>query len=231
MMILVLLFPLILYYEFGAVFVLNEAGEGSPLVARTMISTLFGIFGVAGLHLPAVLLIAALLAQHLLSRDSWRVSPRWLGVMVGESLLWCLPILVMGGVLGVITLGATTELGLTPLEASVISVGAGLYEELVFRLAIMVGIHALLVEICGVKSKIADWLAAAASAVAFAAYHGLGPGGSLDGAVALFYLGAGLLLAWLFLTRGFGIAAGAHTAYDLVVLLLLPGIIGNGSAT
>lgn len=225
LVVLVFLAPLIVFYEIGAVFVLNEADDGTLLVARSLISTLFGLFGVVGLHLPAALLVAVLLGQHAVGKHAWRVPWRTPLVMAGESLLWSLPILVLGGVLGVITLGAAAATEITMLEGSIIAVGAGLYEELVFRFALIAMIHVLLVEVCGVKPELSDWLAIIGSSVAFAAYHGLGPAGG-EGAIAVFYLGAGVLLAWLFLTRGLGIAAGAHAVYDLLVLLVLPTIAG-----
>ncbi|MGP1272229.1 MAG: CPBP family glutamic-type intramembrane protease [Phycisphaerales bacterium] len=227
-MVLVFLLPLVMFYEIGAATVLHEGERGSPLVARTLISTLFELFGVVGLHLPAVLLVVVLLAQHAVGRRPWRVPWAVPPLMAVESLVWALPLLVMGGVLGVVAVGGTPPLGVGPFEASVVAIGAGIYEELVFRFALIAGMHLLLVEVCGVREQVADWLSLVGSAVAFSAYHGLGPGGSMDASLAAFYLGAGLLLAWLFLIRGLGIAAGAHAVYDLVVLLVLPALGERG---
>ena len=64
-------------------------------------------------------------------------------------------------------------------------------------------------------------LAAALSALAFAAAHNVGPHGErFDGPVFLFRAIAGVYLAIVFQMRGFGVAVGAHTGYDLLVGVL-----------
>ncbi|MEM8757191.1 MAG: CPBP family intramembrane glutamic endopeptidase [Planctomycetota bacterium] len=225
LVVLVFLLPLILAYEVGAVLLLNEAALGTPLVARSIIASTFGLFGVAGLHLPAVLLIVVLLAQHAVANDPLRVGARTLVIMLAESAVWAMPLLVLAMVLGLIAVGGPSADDLW--RVGTIAIGAGLYEELVFRLAMIAGVHALLVDVCGVRSKPADVLALIASTIAFAAYHRLGPEGEAVLAVTVFYLIAGLLLGWLFLARGLGIAVGAHAAYDLAVLVVLPALAGG----
>jgi len=58
-----------------------------------------------------------------------------------------------------------------------------------------------------------------ASAAMFAAHHHR-PFGSepFDPVKFLFRTGAGLYLAGIFLFRGFGIAAGGHAFYDIIVV-------------
>ena len=215
------LLPGVVFYEAIAVTVLEEGGGDSLLTSRNLIHTLFEVFGVIGVHLPGVLLLATLLAQHLIARERWSVRLRVLPLMLAESLVWSLPILVLAGVMGYIT-----GLGEPPpvLPAAAIAVGAGLYEEFVFRLVLIAAVHALLVDICGVREPVGRWFAVAASVFAFASYHGIGTGGSIDVAAVVFYSLAGLLLSWLFLTRGLGIAAGAHAVYDLLLLVVVPAV-------
>lgn len=216
------LLPGVLFYEVVAVTVLGEDGGGSALTSRNLIHTLFEVFGVIGVHLPGVLLLATLLAQHLIAREPWTLRVRALPLMLAESVLWSLPILVLAGVMGYLA-----DLGDPPaaLPASGIAVGAGLYEEFVFRFVLIAAVHALLVDLCAVRESIGRWLAVAASVFAFASYHGIETGGSIDLAAAAFYGLAGLLLSWLFLTRGLGIAAGAHAVYDLLLLVALPALL------
>lgn len=219
--------PLIVLYEIGAITLLGETSADSPLIARTLIASLLSLFGVVGLHLPAVLLVAVLLAQHLMTRERWRTSPKAVLGMWLESCVWALPFLVLGGVLGVVGFGSFEGSRIDPAAGATLALGAGLYEEFVFRMLLMLAVHALLTDVCGVRRGPADVMAVIASAVAFAAYHGQGDSGV--NAAAVFYLASGLLLGWLYLVRGFGIAAGAHTAYDLVVLALLPALLGGVS--
>lgn len=223
--VLAFVLPLVVFYEVCALTLLDEPSRGSPLVARDLIGDLFRLFGVVGIHLPAALLVVTLVAQHLIARDRLSVSPRVVGLMVGESALWTMPLVVLAGVLGLIGLGAGSPRGI--MSDAAIAVGAGLYEEFVFRLVLIAGLHLVLVEVSGVRERLADAIAVAGSAVAFASYHGLGAGGGLDPTLAGFYLAAGVLLGWLFLTRGLAIAAGAHVGYDAVVLVLLPRLGGG----
>jgi hypothetical protein len=61
-------------------------------------------------------------------------------------------------------------------------------------------------------------LAAAAAALAFAAAHHVGPYGEpVRPDYFVFRAAAGLYFTVLFVTRGFGIAVGAHAGYDVLV--------------
>lgn len=215
------LLPGVLFYETVAVTRLGEDGGGSVLTSRNLIHTLFEVFGVIGVHLPGILLLVTLLAQHVIAKDSWRPRFRLLPIMLAESLLWSLPILVLAGVMGF--LGSSGEAP-PVLPASAVAVGAGLYEEFVFRFVLIAAVHALLVDLCAVKERVGRWLAVGASVFAFASYHGIQTGAGIDVAAASFYGLAGLLLSWLFLTRGLGIAAGAHAVYDLLILVAIPAL-------
>ncbi len=215
------LLPGIVFYEAVAVAVLGEDGGGSVLTSRNLIHTLFEVFGVIGVHLPGILLVATLLAQHLIMRDSWRVRPTVLLAMLAESVLWSLPILVLAGVMGLL---APMVEPAPALPAAAVAVGAGVYEEFVFRFVLIAAVHALLVDLCSVKERVGRWLAVGASVFAFASYHGIQTGSGIDVPAAAFYVLAGLLLSWLFLARGLGIAAGAHAVYDLLILVLLPAL-------
>lgn len=219
--VLAFLFPLVVFYETAAVLVLDEDGGASLLTSRNLIHTLFEVFGVVGVHLPGVLLIATLVAHQLIARERWGLKPVVPVGMLAESCVWAIPILVLAGILGLIGLGGEAP---PPVPASAIAVGAGVYEEFVFRLVLIAAVHALLVDICGVRDTIGRWLAVAASVFAFASFHGIESGGGIDVTSAAFYGIAGLFLSWLFLTRGLGIAAGAHAVYDLLLLVVLPAI-------
>jgi membrane protease YdiL (CAAX protease family) len=97
------------------------------------------------------------------------------------------------------------------------SVGAGIYEEVLFRLVLFTGL-AWLLRRFGAGPLAATLFAAMISAVLFAVAHHLGPyGESFDNYVFVFRTVAGLYFTVLFRSRGFGVAVGAHTCYDLLV--------------
>jgi hypothetical protein len=101
----------------------------------------------------------------------------------------------------------------------VFSIGAGLYEELLFRL---LGIHffaALCVQVLALPRSVSLNLAVLGAASLFGVYHFKSVSELRLGAF-LFYAGAGLYLGYVFVLRGFGIAVAAHALYDIMVVAL-----------
>ncbi|MEI7688106.1 MAG: CPBP family intramembrane glutamic endopeptidase [Planctomycetota bacterium] len=100
-------------------------------------------------------------------------------------------------------------------------VGAGIYEETIFRL-IGFSLLRLLFLIGDLRPRRATILAAGVSAVLFAAAHHMGGGSEhINATVFLYRMLAGLYFTAVFQTRGFGIAVGAHAGYDVLVGLIL----------
>jgi membrane protease YdiL (CAAX protease family) len=98
-------------------------------------------------------------------------------------------------------------------------VGAGIYEEVLFRLLLFGGVMALLGRL-GTSGLLAFLLAAGGSALAFAAAHNAGAE-PFDGYAFLFRTLAGLYFTLVFQLRGCGVAMGAHACYDVLVGVLL----------
>jgi hypothetical protein len=107
------------------------------------------------------------------------------------------------------------------LEQIVSYVGAGIYEETLFRLLLFSGLMHLL-SYADFSNVLAVTLAAASSALLFAGAHHLGPYGEpFHLYVFLFRTLAGLYFAVIYQLRGFGVAVGAHAGYDVLVGLLI----------
>ncbi|MGL6095764.1 MAG: CPBP family intramembrane glutamic endopeptidase [Fimbriiglobus sp.] len=106
----------------------------------------------------------------------------------------------------------------TPAAGEVITyVGAGVYEEVIFRLGLF-SLAAFLLRVVKVPWPAGIILAALGSALAFAAAHHVGPNGEpMVPARFLFRTAAGLFFTVLYVLRGFGIAVGAHAGYDILV--------------
>lgn len=112
-----------------------------------------------------------------------------------------------------------------PLKIALPLVGAGLYEEFLFRLVTLTGVAGLL-SFIGVDSWTGFCLAALFSAWFFAAAHHWGANSqAYDGRVFSFRFAAGLVFSLVVVLRGFGIAVGGHTLYNLLV-----GLPGNWTA-
>ena len=96
-------------------------------------------------------------------------------------------------------------------------VGAGIYEEVLFRLVMFGGLCAVL-QTAMVPKRTAVTMAALTAALLFAAAHHIGPHGEpVDGYNFLFRALAGLYFTLLYQLRGFGVAVGAHACYDVLV--------------
>ncbi len=69
-----------------------------------------------------------------------------------------------------------------------------------------------------VPSFFACTLAVTASSLLFSlAHHAGAPGEAFTWFAFIFRWLAGVFFAWVFVVRGFGVAVGTHTAYDMLV--------------
>ncbi len=101
-----------------------------------------------------------------------------------------------------------------------LAVGAGIFEELMFRGVLLAGLYALLKHAIGADRFTAAALSIVLSAYLFSDYHHWGATGEpYDPYVFAFRFHAGLCLGALFLWRGLGIAAFAHGFYDVLVMV------------
>jgi membrane protease YdiL (CAAX protease family) len=102
-----------------------------------------------------------------------------------------------------------------------IAIGAGLYEEMLFRLIGMALLHFILADLIGAPQKWATAGAVILSALAFAAYHQ-----PADATAWATYILSGVYLGTVYGMRGFGIVVGTHALYDVLVLAVGPAISG-----
>ena len=95
------------------------------------------------------------------------------------------------------------------------SLGAGLYEELFFRVLLVTGLAAGARVVLGLGKRGSGILAAIVGAFIFSAFHYIGPyGDPLQLQSFVFRMLSGLAFSALYLLRGFGIAAWTHALYD-----------------
>lgn len=236
---LVFLLPLVIAYEVGSVvYLFGESSTGETIRAHEQLSRVLGAFGTSGVgvFLPGALLIAVLMTWHVLSKDPWRLRASVLGGMLVESILWTVPLLVLGAMaqrvanetLSAAAVNGASAIASTPTPTKLtLAIGAGLYEELLFRLFGIAAIHFVLADLFRMKPRPAIVIAVAISAIAFALYHdttvfsggGTGGVGGLDPERFAFLTIAGIYLGGIFVLRGFGIVVAAHALYDVVVFL------------
>jgi len=214
----VLVCPLLLVYEVGILWLGAPVRNGADLLLRR---------GFEALSERGFLLFNAVLALALglsLVRVS-RVGPRLVPagpLLMAEGLLCALllgPVVQwVGDQLGA-ALSAARDPGRDLALSAVLAVGAGVYEELVFRLLLMRGTLWLLRRVGGMHGIAAGVVAVAVSSLVFALFHHVGPGAEPFTSEAFAFRSlAGLLLAGLFAFRGLAVAVYAHAFYDLMLL-------------
>lgn len=218
---LLFILPMLLFFEVGIYMRQNGVpGGGSQLVAAFLIERVIMEIGAGrfGYIFPGLAVIAILLAAHLAAKHPWKFDLFVLPGMLGESLIWAVPLLAFNRVLYQALL-AGAAIHDRWLDQVIRSFGAGLYEELVFRLILITGLDILLVNIFKLNRTASRVFAVLASAALFAAQHhpplGADPFMLTD---FMFRTAAGIYLAGLFLFRGFGIAAGCHVFYNVIVI-------------
>jgi hypothetical protein len=102
-----------------------------------------------------------------------------------------------------------------------LSLGAGLYEELLFRVVLVGALGALARRALGLGPAPAGAVAVLGGATLFALAHHVGAYGEpFTLAAFTFRALAGLFFSALYVLRGFGIAAWTHALYDVGVLVL-----------
>lgn len=250
------LLPLLAVYELGTV-LLSLQGDATTqrILAEAFLKQFFSVFGFASVHLPAITVVVVLLAWHLARRKQRDpVAPQWRTLigMLAESLILTLPLFVLqlltqramyspgGGeslsmVLQAVT-GSTSASGTAGTSGNaagwasqlLLSFGAGIYEELVFRLLGIAVLGLLLEDVLALPRAWAGLIAVAVSSLAFAWYHFWGTGAPIAPGLFAFYAIAGVYFAGVYVLRGFGIVVAVHAFYD-VLIVSAPLLASRGS--
>jgi hypothetical protein len=219
--------PLVIVYEGGVLRLGGATPESLRTGADTWMRQALGSLGLADHWLLPLLLVVILMGWQVLSFRDWRFSPGILAGMLAESLVWAV---VLVGISRLIDLGfsyleqtgpailAVDPGGPPPRLASLIGyLGAGVYEETLFRL-ILVPVFFRTLRFLQTPQVPASTLAVTGSALLFAlAHHAGAPGEAFTWYAFVFRWMAGVFFAWVFVLRGFGIAVGTHTLYDILV--------------
>ena len=219
---LLLVAPLLLVFHAGS------ASVEAPLFATRDLARILGVFGSTAWYLPPLLVAAVLMIQHAVRRDRWRLEGGVLAGMVVESVLWALPLLAINYLCSLL-LSAGGALGAQDAASTVSAlqaVGAGVYEEFVFRLILLGLVTWIFTNVLEVRKR-KDWvtlLVLVASSLAFSLYHFSWPADAVGVAFNwgdfTWRAAAGVCLGLIYATRGFGIAVGAHVTWNLYVVLL-----------
>ncbi len=216
--------PLLILYEVGIVWVNSGRSGVIRISSESVLKSLFSTFGLTHeLLLLGVTLILGIAIMIWERKKKVAFSIRYPGLMILESSVYA--------VLLAFFVSGLTALMLSPLmilqeEQSlglamnlVLSLGAGIYEELLFRVILVGGLFWLLKKIFPDRTKLMYIVAAVIGALSFSFVHHIGNMGdpwTLD--VFLYRTIFGLVFNVVFLIRGFAIVAWTHAIYDVMVV-------------
>ncbi len=200
---LALLGPLVVVYEIARL----AWPAGGGLLAPELIRSLLAWFGLSGTWLPALALVVTLVVMQARSGLAWRLRASTPLLMLVEGLVLALPLLTLDRLL----IAGAAGSGL------IRAIGAGIYEELLFRLYLLTGMLWLFRDMLRAQRG-AVTAAVLGSAAIFAMCH-FAPLGRAGFALGPFveYLLAGAYLGMLYRWRGIGIAAACHILYDAII--------------
>src|SRR5213078_1894532 len=199
--------PLLLFYQVLALLLAHgerSIRNGADVILQALFTAAAGAWG------PPLFMVCLIGGGlWLVTRDMRAHGSRLRGgvfaAMLGESIALAL---IFGFVVGSVTSGVLGMLQTLALPGGaghemdwwtrlMLSLGAGIYEELLFRV-LLVG--------------------ALAAAAIFSAFHYIGPYGDRWQLYSFaFRMVAGLFFSALYLVRGFGITAWTHALYDVLL--------------
>lgn len=221
---IVLVLPLVIFYELGAL-VTGELNGVDLVTVRLLhwLGTRWFVIAQAGL---LALLLGTSIVLRRRQRSAWdRLLPVVLESGVYALTLGTLIVFVLVEVFGLrpqLAAAAGGQVSRGWLATLVVSAGAGVHEELLFRL-VGVSLPALLLgRVFGMRRWIAVGGSMILSSLCFALAHHLGLHGEPISWWALSYrFCAGMVFAVLFWWRGFATAVYTHALYDVYVLFLV----------
>lgn len=216
--------PLLILYE--VLIIISQPSGGIPvrLGAEIWIKQLMFYF--TGNTLLFTVILVLVLGVYIFYKERKRDidwNPGYFMMMIAESVVWALILaLIISNFVGYLfQFQAVGAGGVTRLQMLALSIGAGLYEELVFRVLLVYGLIKT-GELIFTNRRAVVTVSVIFAAFVFSSVHYFGSlGDGFAWPSFLFRFLFGLALNLLLVIRGFGIAACTHSLYDVILVLFL----------
>ncbi|MCE5186273.1 MAG: CPBP family intramembrane metalloprotease [Planctomycetaceae bacterium] len=239
---LIYLLGFLLFYEVGTLLIQPETWQSLAepqmrVVAFVWVQDLLKYLGFSArmtwVAAPLVVVVI-LLALQFTSKKSWKINFGDFVLMTAECIFLSIPLIVLSLLLN----RASPEQGAAVVTASpglehrllvdvITGIGAGIYEELIFRLIMICLLMLLFQDLCGLDRKASIIISVFISAVLFSVHHHFFfanghfyRGDSFTVGKFIFRALAGVYFAVLYAVRGFGITAGSHAFYNIIAAVL-----------
>jgi membrane protease YdiL (CAAX protease family) len=195
----------------------NSVMRNAPEVwLRTLLNTL----GISHYHISFVMITAAILAIPLFYNPGLMIRKRIFALLVVESIIW-------GAISGLLIqlVIANLFMATNSVSGSIIgdlglAIGAGLFEELFFRVILTSGLLWILMKLVRVK-WLSITIAVVLASILFSLAHYVGSAGDTFELYSfLFRFLAGLWFTTLYSVRGFAVVCLTHAFYDIFIIVL-----------
>jgi len=209
--------PLLVVYELGLFVVGMDALNGADLVTKHI----FGWLGNTGFMVANGVMLLAFVAGAFWLHRKQRFEWNYFGALLVETTAY-------GFTMGFVIIFLLGEIGLAgpdwghnTLRNIVLSAGAGVFEELLFRVTLIAAIVWIWERFVPYRKR---WAAQSVAVLITSLLFSLAHFSSspLDGYRFAYLALAGVIFGVLYTTRGFAVAAYTHALYDIWVLEINP---------
>jgi membrane protease YdiL (CAAX protease family) len=212
-----LVLPFLIVYHIGTLLFHTTYINGADALIIRLLSSLsvHSMFG------SLLVLAAFFVIWQLRTRAIWKIKTRMMLLYFLESVCFAmLLVLTFGWMTHLLSLAAQGKTrGIVKLA---LFCGAGIYEELVFRAFLLTILIVVFERIFRFKKGTASAAAVIVGALLFSAFHYIGEAGDVFTLSSFIQRTAGgLYFSILYVTRGFGVTAAAHSFYDIIIGVIL----------
>lgn len=214
--------PFLAMYEVMVLFLNRDQmillRNGADVLMRQFLS----IFGEWGFYVLSISYILIFLFVFLIQKKDWNITvikSDYLLGMLAEGTVWGFGLYFFMRYIPVFLMFPS---GKELFQQITLAIGAGLYEELVFRVISITVIFHLLRLIFQWDKQFSLIISIVISATIFSSFHFVGPYGDVFTLSLFIYRSfAGILLGVIYVVRGFGIVSYAHMIYDFIVIVAM----------
>ena len=211
--------PLFLIYELGIIINSNESIISMRNGADVLLRQILSFLGLNGIYWLGFIFFVVYIIIFLIHRSKMKqnkINNIYLFIMIIESLLWASLIYLFMSNIHLLLMNPT---GSIILQRVTLAIGAGIYEEFLFRVLLILLLSQIIKFIFKWSYKFSRFASMIISAGIFSSFHFLGEYGDyFSFNVFMIRFFAGIFLGMIYFARGFGIVAWSHSIYDLIVL-------------
>ena len=211
--------PLFFIYEIGIFLTSSSDMVSMRNGADALMRQILSAFGMNGFYWMGVIFFLGFILVFIYQKQYWHdmeVNSEFLPLMLAESMAWATGLYFFMSNVYILLMNPN---GSILIQQVTLAVGAGIYEEILFRVILIAAFGGILGFIFQWSDMLKNWVAMIIAAGIFSSFHFIGEYGdyfSFNIFMVRFF--AGILLGILYFMRGFGITAWTHAIYDLIIL-------------